>query len=150
MTGSLFDSRYKPSDGIWRNTKYASNYAANCLLGFEFPLGKKSSFDFNFRVVWSGGIRSLFVDKEISLATGFVIYNDRKAYSIRNKDYVKLHSKITFKYDMKEATFECGIDLINLTDRDNIYSESFDPKTGTTSYTYQQGFLPTALMRIVF
>ena len=150
MTGSLFDSRYKPSDGIWRNTKYASNYAANCLLGFEFPLGKKSSFDFNFRVVWSGGIRSLFVNKEISLATGIVIYDDRKAYSIRNKDYVKADSKITFKYDMKGATFECGIDLINLTDRDNIYSESFDPKTGTTSYTYQQGFLPTALIRIVF
>ncbi len=150
MTGSLFESLYKPSDGIWRNTKYASNYAANWLLGFEYPLNKHSSIDFNFRIVWSGGIRSLVVNKEASMAAGIVIYDDLKAYSNRNKDYLKADAKVTYKYDMKGATFECGIDLINFTDRNNIYSESFDPKTGLTSYTYQQGFLPTALVRIVF
>lgn len=150
MTGSLFQSKYKPSDGIWRNTKYASNYAANWLLGFEFPFSKYSSIDFNFRVVWSGGIRSLVVDKEASILAGAIIYDDLKAYSTRNKDYIKADAKVTYKYNFKKATFECGIDLINFTDRDNIYSESFDPSTGNTSYTYQQGFLPTALVRIVF
>jgi hypothetical protein len=150
MTGSLFQSKYKPSDGIWRNTKYASNYAANWLLGFEFPFTRKFSVDFNFRVVWSGGIRSLVVNKEASMAAGVVIYDDLKAYSARNKDYLKADTKVTFKYNMRKSTFECGIDLINVTDRDNIYSESFNPQTGRTNYTYQQGFLPTAMVRIVF
>lgn len=150
MTGSVFQSLYKPSDGIWRKTKYASNYAANWLLGFEFPFNKKSSVDYNFRIVWSGGIRTLVVDKEASLAAGKVIYEDLKAYSVRNRDYIKADSKITFKYNMKGSTLECGIDLINFTDRNNIYSESFNPETGLTSYTYQQGFLPTALVRLVF
>ncbi len=150
ITASLFDSKYKPSDNIWRSTKYASNYATNCLLGFEFPFTKNSSVDFNFRVVWSGGIRSLEVDYEASLASGKVVYDDLKAYSKRNKDYLKADAKVTYKYNFRGATFECGIDLINVTDRDNIYSESFDPSTGKTSYTYQQGFLPTALVRVVF
>jgi hypothetical protein len=150
LTSSLFESRYKPSDRIWRHTKYASNYATNCLLGFEYPLSKRCSVDFNFRIVWSGGIRTLYVDKEASMAAGTVIYDEEKAYSSRNKDYLKADGKVTLKLDMKGTTVECGIDLINFTDRDNIYSESFNPKTGQTSYTYQQGFLPTALIRVVF
>lgn len=149
-TGSLFNSKYKPSDGIWRNTKYASNYAVNCLLGVEYPFTSKLSIDFNFRVVWSGGIRSLAIDKVASMAAGRVVYFDYAAYSKRNKDYLKADTKITLKYNMRGSTFECGIDLINVTDRDNIYSESFNPATGVTSYTYQQGFLPTAMVRIVF
>jgi hypothetical protein len=150
MTGSLFQSRYKPSDGIWRDTKYASNYATNWLIGFEYPLTKRSSVDFNFRIVWSGGVRSLFIDKEASMAAGVVIYDDKKAYSTRYKDYKKADAKVTLKYDMRKATLECGVDLINVSDQRNIYSDSFDPKTGRTSYTYQQGFLPTALMRVTF
>ncbi len=149
-TGSLFNSRYKPSDGIWRNTKYASNYALNFLLGVEYPFNSKLSIDFNFRVVWSGGIRSLEIDKEASVASGKIVYLDYAAYSKRNKDYIKADTKITLKYNMRGSTLECGIDLINVTDRNNIYSESFNPATGVTSYTYQQGFLPTAMIRIVF
>lgn len=149
-TGSLFNSRYKPSDGIWRNTKYASNYALNFLLGVEYPFNSKLSIDFNYRVVWSGGIRSLEIDKEASLASGKIVYLDYAAYSKRNKDYIKADTKITLKYNMRGSTLECGIDLINVTDRNNIYSESFNPATGVTSYTYQQGFLPTAMIRIVF
>ncbi|AGY53521.1 NB-Dependent Receptor Plug [Bacteroidales bacterium CF] len=84
------------------------------------------------------------------MASGKVVYDDLKAYSKRNKDYLKADAKVTYKYNFRGATFECGIDLINVTDRDNIYSESFDPSTGKTSYTYQQGFLPTALVRVVF
>ncbi|MCG6187420.1 TonB-dependent receptor [Maribellus maritimus] len=150
MTTSLFDSRYKPSDGVWRHTVFASNYAANGLLGFEFPIGRRSSLDFNFRVVWSGGIRALYVDKEASLMAGEVVYDDSKAYSKRNKDYLKADSKVTFKHNMKGVSAELALDFINVTDRDNIFSETFDPATGKTLYTYQQGFLPTALFRVVF
>lgn len=150
MTGSLFESRYKPSDGVWRNTKYASNYAVNGLLGFEYPLSGRSSIDVNFRLVWSGGIRSLYVNKEASKEAGVVIYDDAKAYSERYRDYVKADTKVTFKYDMKNVTAEFGVDLINLTGRNNIYSKTFNPGTGKTAYTYQQGFLPTAMLRVVF
>lgn len=150
MTGSLFESRYKPSDGVWRDTKYASNYAVNGLLGFEYPLSKRSSIDVNFRLVWSGGIRSLYVDKEASREAGILVYDDAKAYSERYRDYIKADTKFTFKYDMRDVTAEFGVDLINLTDRNNIYSMTFDPRSGKTSYTYQQGFLPTAMLRVVF
>ena len=150
VTSSLFKSLYKPSDGIWRNTVFSSNYAVNALLGFEFPLSKRSSLDFNFRIVWSGGIRSLHVDEDASVAAGVLVYNDEKAYENRNRDYFKADSKVTFKYNMKKTSVEFAIDLVNLTDRDNIFSETFDPVTGTTSYTYQQGFLPTAMLRVLF
>ncbi len=150
VTSSIFDSKYKPSDGIWRHTVFASNYAVNGLLGFDFPIGQRSSLDFNFRIVWSGGLRTLYVDEEASMAAGVVIYDDAKAYSERNKDYLKADTKFTFKHNMKGLTFEVGVDLVNVTDRDNIFSSTFDPETGKYSYTYQQGFLPTAMVRLVF
>lgn len=149
-TTSIFESKYKPSDGIWRNTVFSTNYVSNALLGFEFPLSQRSSLDFNFRVVWSGGIRSLYVDKEKSMQFQQVIYNDEKAYSERSQDYIKLDYKMTLKHNVKKATFEFAIDIANVTDRDNIFSESFNPLTGETSYTLQQGFLPTALFRVTF
>ncbi len=149
-TASLFKSLYRPSDRIWRNTVFSSNYAANALLGFEYPFRQRTSLDFNVRLVWSGGIRSLYVDREASMAAGVVIYDTKKAYSERQKDYLKIDYKMTLKHNLRKATLEFAIDIANLTDRDNIFSESFDPKTGKTSYTYQQGFLPTALLRLTF
>jgi hypothetical protein len=149
-TASLFKSLYRASDKVWRNTVFSSNYAANALLGFEYPIGKRTSLDFNFRLVWSGGIRSLYVDKEASLAAGVIIYDAQKAYSERYRDYFKMDYKMTFTYNLRKATLDLALDIANLTDRDNIFSESFDPKTGETTYTYQQGFLPTALIRITF
>lgn len=149
-TSSLFKSLYKPSDKIWRNTVFSSNYAANALLGFEFPINKNSSLDFNIRFVWSGGIRALYVDKEKSLLAGVVVYDDEKAYSDRYKDYMKGDFKMTFRHNSRHKTIEFAIDIANITDRDNIFSETFNPKDGTTLTTYQQGFLPTAMIRITF
>jgi hypothetical protein len=51
---------------------------------------------------------------------------------------------------MQKATVEFAIDIANLTDQRNIFSQSFNPKTGHDTFTYQQGFLPTALLRVTF
>jgi hypothetical protein len=150
ITSSLFESKYKPSDNIWRHTVFAANYSGNALVGVEFPINKNSSFDFNLRTVWSGGIRPLFVDKEASVKNGYVIYDDLKAYSQRTRDYLKLDVKVTYRRNTKKSTQELAIDLSNATNRKNVFTESFDPSTGRMSYTYQLGLMPTAIFRVTF
>jgi len=150
LTASLFDSKYKPSDGIWRNTVFSTNYVTNSLLGYEFRINKRASLDVNVRMAYSGGIRMLSVDREASMAEGKVIYDDSKAYSTRSRDYFKLDGKFTFRYNLNHATVDLSAEVINFTNAKNLYSESFDPKTGETSYTYQQGILPTAMIRVTF
>lgn len=150
FTASFFDSRYKPSDGIWRNTVFSTNYVTNTLLGYELRLSKRSSLDLNIRMAYCGGIRKLWVDQEESVKEGIVVYDDIKAYSERSKDYFKLDGKLTFRYNLNKATVDFSAELINMTDAKNLFSETFDPKTGTMSYTYQQGILPSAMIRITF
>jgi hypothetical protein len=85
-----------------------------------------------------------------STATGVIVYDEDKNYSEQTKDYQKLDFKMTWRHNLPHATVEFAIDIANLTDRRNIFSQSFNPQTGRDTYTYQQGFLPTALFRITF
>jgi hypothetical protein len=150
LTSSLFESLYFASDRVWRNSVFSTRFVNNALLGFEFPISKRSSLDFNLRLVWSGGLRQKFINKEASIAAGIIIYDEDKIYSEQAKDYMKLDYKMTLRHNMRKATVEFAIDIANLTDQRNIFSQSFNPKTGHDTFTYQQGFLPTALLRVTF
>ena len=57
FTGSLFESKYKGSDNVWRNTAFNSNYAMNLLAGKEFRLNKKASFGIDTKIAMAGGQR---------------------------------------------------------------------------------------------
>jgi hypothetical protein len=60
INGSLFDSKYKTLDGVWRNTRYNNNYIVNILFGKEFRnLGKKQNqtLALNSKVLFMGGQR---------------------------------------------------------------------------------------------
>ena len=149
-TTSLFKSFYKPSDGIWRETVFSTGFVTNTLLGFEFPVSKRSSLDCNLRFVWSGGLRQKVIDKEASLSSGTIVYDEAKIYSVQAKDYMKLDYKMTYRQNLPHTTVEFSIDIANLTDERNIFSQSFNPRTGLDAFTYQQGFLPTAMLRVIF
>lgn len=45
LTASLYDSKYRGSDGVWRNTVFNGNYVVNVLGGYELNLKRK-----NFKV----------------------------------------------------------------------------------------------------
>ncbi len=150
LTSSVFKSRYQASDMVWRNTVFSTGFVNNALLGFEYPISKKTSLDFNLRFVWSGGIRQKSINKEATIAAGSIIYADDKIYSDQAKDYMKLDYKMTVRHNLRHSTLEFAVDIANLTDRRNIFSQSVNPKSGQDTFTYQQGFLPTALLRATF
>ncbi|MCD8538384.1 MAG: hypothetical protein LRY55_00430 [Leadbetterella sp.] len=64
LTASVFRSRYKGGDHLWRNTRYSRNYAFNFLLGKEWFYGrnKQNILSANIRLNVPGG-RSLFTGK---------------------------------------------------------------------------------------
>jgi hypothetical protein len=57
INASLFDSKYKSLEGVWRNTQYNNKYLVNVLMGKEFKnLGKKQNqtLAINAKVFFSG------------------------------------------------------------------------------------------------
>ncbi|MGF7138009.1 TonB-dependent receptor [Roseimarinus sediminis] len=150
LTASLFDSNYKPSDNIWRNTEFNTNYIVNALGGYELRLSAKASIDMNMRLVWSGGKRTLHIDLYQSREENRTVYDHSKAYSAKGAPYFRLDTRFAFKMNGKHITQEWALDLTNMTNHKNVYSVFYNTTKKDIDYVYQQAFFPMFLYRINF
>ncbi len=149
-TLSLFESKYKGYDEIERNTAYNGNYVVNILGGYEFKIGKNNIIAISVRAVYAGGKRYIPIDINESINNNATRYNWENAYNDKHDDYFRTDLRISYKINSKKFSQEWAIDLQNLTNNKNIYSQSYNPRTKNISYDYQSGFLPMFLYRINF
>src|SRR5690606_27834851 len=95
LTGSVFRSRYRGGDNVWRNTRYARGYAVNGLFGKEFTVGRDDLLGLNVRVNFMGGGRRSPVDLSTSLEREEVVFDERAAFSDREPDLFILDVTVT-------------------------------------------------------
>ncbi|MBN1951145.1 MAG: TonB-dependent receptor [Bacteroidales bacterium] len=150
FTGSVFDSKYTGYDGIERNTAYNGNYVFNCLAGYEKKLSDKMMLTFDVKGVYAGGKRYVPYDWEQSQIEQIEVYDWDHAYEERYADYFRVDLRIGFKLNGKRMSQEWGLDLQNITNHLNIFSQGYDVATGETTPVPQQGFIPMMLYRINF
>lgn len=150
LTVSLFDSRYRGSDDVWRNTAFNSNYVVNALAGKEYKINDKTSFGIDTKLTVTGGGRYTPFDTDASRAAGYIIYKEDEAYSRQNNAYMRWDLKFSYVRNKRRTTQKWYIDLQNLTARKNIYLRTFNPKTGTESSINQMGFFPNINYQITF
>ncbi len=62
ITASVFESKYKGSDGIERNTAFNGNFVINVLAGKEFTFRKNSVLSIDLKICYAGGKRYIPVD----------------------------------------------------------------------------------------
>ncbi len=150
ITTSIFDSKYKGSDKVERNTAFNTHYAFNTLIGKEFRTGKKSIIGANIRFSTVGGRYFSPLDVNASATNNYPIYDETNAYSIRQSAYLRLDVKISYKKEFKKSTFETGMDLQNITNHKNIFQQSYNRRTNTIVNQYQQSFFPIPYIRYTF
>jgi len=150
VTGSIFQSKYKGSDDVWRNTAFNTNFVGNVLLGKEFKINERSSFAIDTKMGVSGGQLYTPFDVAASQSNGYVIFKEDEAYSLRNSTYWRWDLKFSYNRNGKHATQKWYIDLQNLTNRDNIYVRTLNPKTGVIGEINQIGFFPNINYQITF
>ncbi len=160
-TVSLFDSKYKGSDGIERNTAFNGGHVANVLAGKEFALGRATRekkavnvLAADVKYTWAGGQRytpsSVVPDPATGGTTFMLEYDNTKAYSLKYRDYHRADLRISLKRNGRRITQEWAIDIQNLFDIKNIYAEKLNKKTGEKSFTHQMGILVIPQYRINF
>lgn len=154
-TLSLYDSKYRGSDGVLRNSAFNSNYVLNLLGGKEFNIGngnsrsvKKITVDGKFN--WAGGQYYSPVDLAASQQAGTTVYDDANAYSLQLPDYYRFDLRVGYKAIGRRSTKEIAIGLNNLTNHKNAFYVKYDPGTGTLKTVRQFGFMPDLLFRITF
>ena len=150
LTTSIFQSKYKESDNIWRNTAFNSNYVVNALGGKEFKLNSKTTFGIDSKLTLTGGQRYTPFDINASQNAGYVIYNEADAYGAQNQFYFRLDVKFSYMRNLKKITQKWYVDFQNVTGRENIYIRTLNPKTGAVSQINQMGFFPNINYQITF
>jgi hypothetical protein len=159
VNSSLFDSKYRTLDGVWRNTRYNNNYIVNILFGKEFKnLGKKrnQTLALNTKAFFEGGERYIPLLRDAQGNVAVDPGNDRyfdysKAYSDKLDDIFLLNLSVSYKFNRPKATHEIFLDLMNLTNSKGRMAEYYDAgKPGKVGYTTQFGFFPNLMYRIYF
>ncbi len=152
LTGSLYDSKYKGSDGIERNTAFNSGYIYNILAGKDFIVGKnRSTLSINFKLTGVGGKYISPIDIPASTASGETVYDEKIApFSLRQSPYFRADLKMGYRRNFRKSTLEGGIDLRNFTNHENIFIQNYNRRTNTIVNQYQQGFLPVPYFRFTF
>ena len=149
-TLSLFDSKYRASDGVLRNTAYNGNYVINILGGYEFKLPHQQAITADLKFTWAGGLRSIPIDFEESQVEGATEYDYDHAFEGQNPDYYRLDLRISFKMNRRKYSQEWALDITNLTNHKNKFFDMYNPDSGQIEEVSQMGIVPVMLWRIRF
>ncbi|GAA0732931.1 carboxypeptidase-like regulatory domain-containing protein [Aquimarina litoralis] len=154
LTTSLFESKYKGSDGIERNTPFNNGYVVNLLAGKEFTMGntKKDVLFFDTRVTFSGGRYFTPVDLTASQAAGFEVLQEDLAFSEQNDGYFRWDVKFGYKINSKKkkTSHQFYVDLQNVTANENLFARRYNRLTNNVDEVNQIGFFPDFGYRFEF
>jgi hypothetical protein len=146
FTMSVFDSRYKGSDGVLRSTRFNTNMIANFLGGYEWTLKERNALSVDTRLMWSGGERKVPLDYAASQEKGEAVYDVERAYTERFMNYFRMNFRLSYKINRKtNHTF--AIDIMNVTNRINHYLALYDEDLNDYEEVSALGMLPTFLWR---
>jgi hypothetical protein len=153
FTSSLYNSKYTGSDGIERNTAFNGKFVYNILGGKEWNVGadKRNKTSIDIKFTNAGGRyytpidldRSKISDRE-QLSTN--------AYSTQYPNYFRLDVKLgyTFNSKVRKMSQTVSLDLQNVTNHKNVFSQNYDSKNQDISWKYQLGFFPNFVYKIQF
>lgn len=153
FTSSLYSSKYKGSDGIERNTAFNGKYVFNILGGKEWKVGSenRNKFATDIKFTNAGGRAYTPIDLTASQSLNREVVSS-DAYSANYTNYFRLDVKGTYTINSKnkQLSQSFSLDLQNVSNHKNIFSQSYDNQRQNVSTTYQLGFFPNFIYKLQF
>ncbi len=150
LTASLFESKYKGSDNIERNTAFNGNYVANFLAGKEFKIKQRHTFAIDIKCTTAGGKRYVPVNLQQSQLQGREVLITSEAYKGQFSDYFRIDIKPSYRINKKKVTLEWNCDFQNITQHDNIFQQVYNVNTQQIQTEYQLKFFFVPQFRMLF
>ncbi|HHB78413.1 MAG TPA: TonB-dependent receptor [Saprospiraceae bacterium] len=153
LTASIFDSKYKGSDEIWRNTTFNGQYAVNALVAKEFLIKGNNTLNIGSKITYAGGRWYGYPDIQKSIDNQEVIFEDSTFNTRKFRDYFRLDLKLNYKWNRPRMTHEFALDIVNLLGIKNILKLSWapdHPSGNPIQEEYQLGLLPVFYYKIDF
>ena len=153
FTSSLYRSKYKGSDGVERNTAFNGKYVFNILGGKEWKVGNESrnKISTDIKFTNAGGRAYTPINIEASQTTGHEVVSTN-AYSANYTNYFRLDLKgsYTINSKNKKRSQSFSLDLQNVTNHKNMFSQTYDSQRMSLNTTYQLGFFPNFIYKLQF
>lgn len=153
LSGSVFDSKYKAKEDIWRNTRFNTSYTANFLIGKEFIIGKKEKgniLSLNLKVFTNGGNRYIPIDLEASQEAGYSVYQTDMAYETSLDKIYQINFTASYSINRPRVRHEIFLDIYNVTNNEGRVWEYYDKYKGEAAYYGQLNMIPNIMYRIHF
>jgi hypothetical protein len=153
FTSSVYSSKYKGSDGIERNTAFNGKYVFNILSGKEWKVGseKRNRISTDLKYTYAGGRAYTPIDLTASSSTGREKLSS-DVYSSFYPNYFRLDLKVGYALNSKKKklSHSFSLDLQNVTNHKNVFSQNYDDKSRSVNTTYQLGFFPNFIYKLQF
>jgi hypothetical protein len=152
LTASLFDSRYKAGDGIWRPTRYNRGYVCNLLSGKEWMLGRRRQniFNANVRVSYQGGERYSPVDWAASQQAEEAVYLEQSAFSEQYPPAFVCHFTVAYKMNRRNRSHEFALKVINATMSKEYFGHKYNFNTRQPDVDGEFIIIPNVSYKVEF
>jgi hypothetical protein len=151
LSNSFYQSKYTALDGVERNTRFNGHHINTLLAGKEFVSERKSkTFGVNIKTIYAGGQRSTPIDLAASRANGYGVYKEKEAYTLQNPSYFRTDLRVSMKWNKRNRTNTLSLDLQNVSNRANVFTQWYDATKGTVGYYYQNGLIPVLNYKVEF
>lgn len=143
-TLSIYQSTYRGSDSIWRNTRFNSNNSFTFLFGKEWVLKTKkpSYFSLDFKLLSIGGVRVTPIDLIQSQNRRTTIFFTSKYNEEQLRSIFRIDLQLEWKVQYKKTTGSLILGVQNATNRKNQISHRYDANLQAITYNYLLGRIP--------
>ncbi len=148
-TASLFDSKYKGYDGVEHNTAFNMGTVMNVLGTKEFHIGS-DVFSLALRMSYTGGRYLTPIDLAASAAAHEAVYDKAHPFSEKQDPYFRADLRLGYRIELSGSTMEFSVDIQNISNHKNIFTQNYDAATSSIVTQYQQGFFPVPTFRYTF
>ncbi|MEM9547128.1 MAG: TonB-dependent receptor [Bacteroidota bacterium] len=152
FAGSIYDSKFRGTDGQWYNTRFNGGFATSLTSGKEFTISKRKnrSMGIHIKTIYTGGLRQTPIDVEESLLRGETVYELGNPFSEQLPNFFRFDLKISFKRNYKNITTSLVFDIQNVSNRENAAFDEYNPSKNRVERFTQVGLLPIISYKIEF
>lgn len=153
LSGSLYKSTYRGSDGIWRNTRWDAGHALALTAGREWERNRRDKqriWSLNLKTTWAGGLRTTPIDLAASIAKGRAVEKEELSWTDKLPAYFRTDLRIARKTNHKGYTSTLSLDIQNVTNRRNEAGCYFEPRSGKIITYHGMSLIPVLAYKLEF
>ncbi|MEQ9230207.1 MAG: TonB-dependent receptor [Cyclobacteriaceae bacterium] len=151
-TASLYESKYKVSDGVLRDTRFNGNFIFNIIGGKEFKVGKggNNSIGVNGKFIFAGGKRQAPINLEESRIEMETVSRFDRNFQLALDNYYRFDLGVSYRKNKPKSSQILALNIQNVTAVNNEFVRCYSTETDRIESEGQLSFFPNISYRWEF